>query len=146
MIVAVKRKKKGLLLKVVAVLALIGMFTAYYFHMGNEFKEFDTNKQEHTLKKVDKSEYAKRQRRAAILEDLIFKEAEKAVELLEQRNVQSVKIVEDKLLIVCDPNTNLEPLMVRYGVEALIKSSRKDVKIAIDLKFIVESNYDVKKL
>ena len=62
--------------------------------------------------------------------------------LLEQKHIQSIKIVKDKLYIICDFTTDIEPLLIRYGVAAMIKNSNKNIKIAIDLKTIVENKYD----
>ena len=39
MIVAVKRNKKRNLLKILALIALVVMFGAYYFHMNKNFEE-----------------------------------------------------------------------------------------------------------
>ena len=77
-----------------------------------------------------------------MLEKLIYKEAEKVVDLLDQTNIISIKVVNKKLYIVCDYDTDIEPLLVRYGVNAMIKQSAQNIKIAIDLKFIVESRYE----
>ena len=44
---------------------------------------------------------------------------------------------------VCDFDTDIEPLLVRYGIQAMIRQNAQDIKIAIDLKFIVESRYEV---
>lgn len=79
--------------------------------------------------------------RSIQLENLIFDEAQTVVKLLDQRYIQSVKIVKDKLLIVCDYSTNIEPLLIRYGANALVKNSDRDIKIAIDLAVIVGNRY-----
>ena len=50
--------------------------------------------------------------------------------------------VKDKLYLVCDFNTDIEPLLIRYGVGAMIKNSNQNIKIAIDLKTIVENKYE----
>ena len=43
MIVAVKRNKKRYLIKILSVLALVGMFSAYYYHTNKSFEEAYTN-------------------------------------------------------------------------------------------------------
>lgn len=144
MIVAVKRTNyKRIFIKILSLLAVVGMFTAYYFHMGEEFKEIE---KEVIVKKEKKKTTSKELKRALYLEKIIYKEASKAVDLLRQTKVRDIRVYKNKLLIICDPDTIIEPLMVRYGVLALIKNSSKDIKIAIDLKYIVESNYDEKKI
>jgi hypothetical protein len=77
------------------------------------------------------------------VEKIVYKEAEKCVELLGQEKIRSVRVVKDKLFIVCDYDTNVEPLFIRYGIMALVKSTPEEIKISIDLKFVVESNYEV---
>ena len=61
------------------------------------------------------------------------------VDLLGQKNIQSIKVVKERLFVVCDNNTNIEPVMIRYGVNALVKSTMANIKIAIDLQTIVEN-------
>lgn len=76
------------------------------------------------------------------VEKLIYSEAESCVDLIGQSKIQSVQIVKDKLHIVCDWDTDIEPLFIRYGIMALVKSTPQNIKISIDLKFIVESQYE----
>ena len=73
---------------------------------------------------------------------LVYKEAESCVELIGQEKVQSIKIIKNRLVIVCDWDTDIEGLFVRYGVMALVKSTPENIKIAIELKFIIESRYE----
>ena len=138
MIVAVKRKDyKRILIKAISFVSVIAMFTAYYFHMSEEFSsEPDAKKTNIDIKVSSKNKKAK------IIEKIIYREAETAVDLVGQSNVQEIKIVGKRLLMVCDTNSDLEPLMVRYGVMALVKNGINDIKIAISLDFIVESKYD----
>jgi hypothetical protein len=138
MILVVKSKSyKPLLIKVFSYVGLIVMFAFYYNHMSTKF----TNTNKDLVKKLDIKSDNKKYKLSRTLEKLIFKEAETVVELLSQSNIQSIKIVKEKLFIVCDYDTNIEALLVRYGVNAMIRQSAKDIKIAIDLKFIVESRY-----
>jgi hypothetical protein len=139
MILVVKNKDyKALALKAFSYIGLVVMFYFYYNHMSDKFQS-----QHKTLvKKLDVKGENKKIRLAKKLEKLIFKEAEKVVDLLGQTHIRKIEIKRDRLYLVCDRNTNLEPLMVRYGVNALIRSSMEDIKIAIDLKFIVESKYE----
>jgi hypothetical protein len=139
MIIVIKgRNKKQLIIKALSMLSLIIMFALYYNHMGNKFSSMgneivNNNNLNIQQKVLDKS---------MKLERTIYKEAVIMVNLLEQKNVQSVKVIKDKLLIVCDYGTNIEPLLVRYGVNAMIKSTSKNIKIAVDLKIIVENKYE----
>ena len=141
MILIVKEKGyKAVIRKVLAFSALIIMFSFYYNHMSTQFQE-----QNASLEKKLKEETSKLKKKYNLtkkLERLIYKEAEECVELLGQEKIQSIKIVKNKLYIVCDWNTDTEPLFVRYGVLALVKSTPQSIKIAISLKYIVESKYE----
>jgi hypothetical protein len=108
--------------------------------MSDEFKQ--TNEK---LKKELQIKTAKLQKKYNLskkLERIIYKEAEKCVDLIGQEKIQSIKIEKNKLKIVCDWDTNIEPIFVRYGVIALVKSTPENIKIAIDIKYIVESKYE----
>jgi len=126
--------------KGVAFTSLVLMFSWYYNHMSDEFKQ--TNEK---LKKELQIKTAKLQKKYNLskkLERIIYKEAEKCVDLIGQEKIQSIKIEKNKLKIVCDWDTNIEPIFVRYGVIALVKSTPENIKIAIDIKYIVESKYE----
>ncbi len=139
MILAVQtRNYKTLGLKAFSYIALITMFYFYYNHMSDKFSTQNSV----LVKKLDIKAQDKTIALSKKLEKLIFKEAEMAVDLLGQTNVKSIKIQKSMLYIICDYDTDLEPLLVRYGVKALVKSSVIDIKIALDLKFIVESKYE----
>jgi len=137
MIVAVKRKDyKRVIIKAISFASVIAMFTAYYFHMSEEFSQ-DTKEEQ-----AKKAKLTVKNKKAKTIEKIIYREAETAVDLIGQINVQQIKILGKRLYIVCDTNTDLEPLMIRYGVMALVKHSVKNIKIAINLDFIVGSKYD----
>jgi len=133
MIVTVKRSKKQKIIKLISIIAVIGMFIGYYFYMEEELE----------AKKIAKIKQEKKEMNR-YLERFIYKEVEKAMDLLGQENIQYVKIIQKKIVIVCDLDTNLDALAVRYGTMALIKKTVNDIKIAIDLKYIVESKFNEK--
>ncbi len=140
MIVAVKRKDpKRLIIKIVSIVAVVLMFYSYYSHLSEEF-----SKQEEAAnsKKLEASTKNSKKEKSKKIERLIFREVETAIDLIGQEYVQQVKVVNRKILIVCDANTDLEALTVRYGTMALIKSGLKNTKIAIDLQFIIESKFN----
>ena len=142
MILIVKeRNYKTLLKKSSSYILLVAMFGLYYIHISGKFKEMNDSlstelaeKTEILDKKIDVSKK---------IEKIVYKEAEKSVELLGQEKVKSVKVLKDKLIIVCDYDTNVEPLFIRYGIMALVKSTPQEIKISVDLKFVVESNYEI---
>ncbi len=137
MIVAVKtNSKKRFFIKLASAIVVVGMFILYYFHMSNEFASQQKKEQEAKLKAVEIDNKLAKQKK---LERIIYKEVETAVDLIGQRSVQDVKIISHRALIVVDLGTNLDALKVRYGSSALIKKDLKDIKVAIDLKYILES-------
>ena len=139
MIIVIKGKnRKQLIIKALSMLGLVGMFYLYYGHMSNKFKE----QNDLLVNKLNLKVENKKIETSKKIEDTIYKEAVVVVDLLEQKNVESIKILKDKLFIVCDNDTNIEPVMIRYGVNALIKNTSKNIKIAIDLKTIVENKYE----
>lgn len=141
MIVVVKnRNTKRLAVKSLAVFSLFVMFYLYYNHMSDKFQEQNTAlatkleiKEEHERKINDKS---------IKLENTIYQEALVIVKLLDQKHVHSVKVVQDKLLIICDFSTNIEPVLIRYGVNAMVKHTKTNIKLALDLQTIVENKYE----
>lgn len=143
MIVAVKRKDpKKLIIKIVVAIVLLSMFAMYYNHMSKQYAQVEKEVQE---KKVEDAKIKKEKIKAKKIEKIIFKEVETAIDLIGQEYVQQVKLVDNRVLIVCDANTNLEALKVRYGTKALIKYGLQNIKIAIDLKFVVESKLNEQK-
>ena len=78
------------------------------------------------------------------IETAILTEVEKAVDLIGQEHIRHVKIIEDKVILVCEPTTNLDALMVRYGAMALIKKTLNEIVIAVDINFILKSRLNAK--
>lgn len=140
MIVAVKTKsRKRFFIKLLIFASLIIMFGAYYMHMSEQFEQ---QQKEEAAKKVQTIKENSKKEKSRKLERIVYREIETAVDLIGQRQVLDVKIISNKALIVVEPDTNLDALKVRYGSTALIKKSIKDIKIALDLKYIIESRYN----
>jgi hypothetical protein len=126
------------MIKALSMLSLIVMFWFYYGHMSDKFK-----KQNDTLiAKLNLKKKAQKTDKKRSIEKTIYKEAEIIVNLIEQKYVRSIKIEKSKLLIVCDYNTDIEPVLIRYGVNAMIKHTSKNIKMALDLRIIVENKYE----
>jgi len=139
MIVIIKGSNiKQLIIKALSMLSLVLMFYFYYGHMSNKFKA----QNEQLISKLNIKKEIKKADLSVKFEKTIYKEAVIVVDLLDQKHIQSIKIVKDKLLIICDYDTNIEPVLIRYGVNALIKNTSQNVKIALDLKIIVENKYE----
>ena len=139
MIVIVNSKSyKKLIVKLLSYVGLLIMFYFYYNHMSNKFQQQNEKlKQSLNIAKTTKKNNISKEN-----EQIIYKEAVIITNLIDQKYIESMKIVKDRLLIICDPNTNIEPLMVRYGVKAYIKDTQKNIKIAIDLSTIMEKKND----
>lgn len=145
MIVAVKRNKKRTLLKVVSLLVLIAMLGAYYFYMNKNFEEQQQRELEtKQALKLQEEEKQKKEKEKKDIENAILTEVEKAIDLLGQEHIIHVKIIEDKIIIICEPATNLDALLVRYGAMALIKKTLNETVIAVDINFILKSRLNAK--
>ena len=142
MIVAVKRNKKQKLIKIISLLVVVGMFAGYYFYMSNEFAQQEKQKQE--LQKAKKIQLDKKKKAKKNAERALILEIEKAVDLIGQEYINHVKIIENKVVIICEPKTNLDALTVRYGTMALIKNTLNEIIIAIDVNYILESRLNEK--
>ncbi|BAK72218.1 hypothetical protein [Arcobacter sp. L] len=143
MIVAVKRNRKQKFIKLISLVVLVAMFGAYYYYMNKTFEE--KQKQELQEKQALKIEEEKKEKAKKNLERAILSEVEKAVDLVGQEHIKHVKLIENKVVIVCEPDTNLDALIVRYGVMALIKRTLTEVIVAVDINFILKSKSNEKK-
>jgi hypothetical protein len=137
MIVAVKRNKKQKFIKILSLVILVAMFGGYYYYMSKNFEEQQQKDLE--AKQALKIEEDKKIENKKNFERAILTEVEKAADLIGQEYIRHVKIIENKVVIICEPNTNLEALMVRYGAMALVKNTLNEIIIAIDIKLILES-------
>ena len=133
MIVVVKRNKNLKLLKIAIALA----FTmAIAFFLYNKFQ----TKQEELKSITEKQEILKEKDENKLdIEKAILSEAEKAIELVGQEHIRIVKIIDNKIVIECEPNSNLEALFVRYGAMAIIEKTFNETVIAVDINYILKS-------
>ncbi|RXJ67129.1 hypothetical protein CRV08_11090 [Halarcobacter ebronensis] len=140
MIIAVKSTtRKKIITKFLSVGAVVLLCLFYYYYMSDTYAQKQKIENEKKLQQIKEEERGKNSNK---LEKLIYREIESAVDLIGQRKVIDVKIVSNRALLVVDPDTNLDALKVRYGSAALIKKSVNDIKIAIDLKYVIESKYN----
>lgn len=142
MIVAVKTNKKQKFIKYISLVVLICMFGGYYYYTGKAFEEQQRIELEN--KKAQKIEEDKQEKIKNDIERAILLEVEKAVDLVGQEHIKHVKIVENKVVLICEPNTNLDALLVRYGVMAFVKKTLNEVIIAVDIDFILKSKLNAK--
>lgn len=137
MIVAVKRNKKQKLIKLISILVAIAMFVAYFMYLNQQHKDEAFKKL--NIKKAKEIKEKKLKDIKIKYEKMILQESEKAVDLIGQKSVQLIKIVDNKIVIICDLNSNLDALMVRYGTMALVKRTIKETIVILDINYIIES-------
>jgi hypothetical protein len=139
MIVIIKgRNKNQLIIKGLSMLSLVVMFYFYYGHMSDKFK----NQNNQLVNKLKVKTQNKKLDLSKKLEKIIYKEAVVVVDLLDQKHIQSIKIINEKLLIICDYNTNIEPVLIRYGVKALVKNTSQNIKIALDIDTMMGKKHE----
>lgn len=139
MIVAVKKNKNYKLLKIILLVASIFMLILFLYNKNeerNELKKSELVKKEILTIEANKKEDTKKDMERAILA-----EVEKAVDLVGQEHIRTIKIIDNKIVIVCETDANLEALFVRYGAMALIKKTLSETVIAVDINFILKSKF-----
>ena len=140
MIIIIKEKDyKRIFIKILSATSLFIMFYLYYGHMSEKFQEQNNQLSNELNIQVQNV----KNRVSDKMEAAIYKEAVLLVDMLNQRHIQSIKILKDNLFIICDYNTDIEPVLIRYGVNAFVKNTSTNIKIAINLKMIVENKYEV---
>ena len=142
MIVAVKRNKKQKIVKFISLLVFGCILGSYYYYTSKTFAEQQQIELED--KKAQKLEEEKQEKTKKDIERAILVEVEKAVDLVGQENIKHVKIVENKVVLVCELDTNLDALLVRYGVMAFVKKTLNEIIIAVDIDFILKSRLNAK--
>jgi len=145
MILAVKRPKKNYLLKIISLLIIIGISVMYYNDLNKKHEEqIKRDLEAKQLLKIQEEKKEKKEKEKKEAEAAILAEIEKVIDLVGQEYVTNAKIIEDKLIIICQPETNLDALIVRYGAMALIKRTVNEIVIAIDINFILKSRLNAK--
>lgn len=130
MIVTVKNSKKKKIIKFLSFLFVGGMFLGYYYYQSYNFQQqVIENEKKLEAQKIENKENEMNSK----IERAIVLEIERAVDLIGQENVNYVKIIENKAIIVCKKDSNLDALMVRYGTLALIKQTLNETIIALDI-------------
>ena len=134
MIVVVRRNNKRKVIKLLSFVILIGIFSGYYFYINQKsVQENNTN----TSKKIQTQEKKKYNK---IVEKNILNEVEKIVDLIGQKYVQDVKIIEENIVVFCLLGTNTDALKVRYGSTVLIENTIDEIIVMIDIKDLFRSN------
>lgn len=140
MIVAVKRNKSQKILKIIIVVLLVSG-GAYYYNDYIETARINAEKQklEEEQKRVLKAKEEEEEKIKQEAQREILAEVEKAVNLIGQEYVRDVKLIKNKVVFVCEPDTNIDALVVRYGAMALIKKTFDEIVIVVDIDFILKN-------
>ncbi|MFW2565047.1 hypothetical protein ACN5O4_00480 [Aliarcobacter butzleri] len=140
MIVAVKRNKSQKILKIIIVFLLVSG-GAYYYNDYVETARINAEKQklEEEQKRVLKAKEEEQEKIKQEAQREILAEVEKAVNLIGQEYVRDVKLIKNKVVFVCEPDTNIDALVVRYGAMALIKKTFDEIVIVVDIDFILKN-------
>jgi hypothetical protein len=140
MIVAVKRNKSQKILKIIIVVLLVSG-GAYYYNDYVETARINAEKQklEEEQKRVLKAKEEEQEKIKQEAQRKILGEVEKAVNLIGQEYVRDVKLIKNKVVFVCEPDTNIDALVVRYGAMALIKKTFDEIVIVVDIDFILKN-------
>ncbi|MFW3371562.1 hypothetical protein ACN9J5_01975 [Aliarcobacter butzleri] len=140
MIVAVKRNKSQKILKIIIVVLLVSG-GAYYYNDYVETVRINAEKQklEEEQKRVLKAKEEEQEKIKQEAQREILAEVEKAVNLIGQEYVRDVKLIKNKVVFVCEPDTNIDALVVRYGAMALIKKTFDEIVIVVDIDFILKN-------
>ncbi|MCR8710666.1 hypothetical protein [Aliarcobacter butzleri] len=140
MIVAVKRNKSQKILKIIIVVLLVSG-GAYYYNDYIETARINAEKQklEEEQKRVLKAKEEEQEKIKQEAQREILAEVEKAVNLIGQEYVRDVKLIKNKVVFVCEPDTNIDALVVRYGAMALVKKTFDEVVIVVDIDFILKN-------
>lgn len=140
MIVAVKRNKSQKILKIIIVVLLVSA-GAYYYNDYVETARINAEKQklEEEQKRVLKAKEEEQEKIKQEAQREILAEVEKAVNLIGQEYVRDVKLIKNKVVFVCEADTNIDALVVRYGAMALIKKTFDEIVIVVDIDFILKN-------
>lgn len=140
MIVAVKRNKSQKILKIIIVVLLVSG-GAYYYNDYVETARINAEKQklEEEQKRILKAKEEEQEKIKQEAQREILAEVEKAVNLIGQEYVRDIKLIKKKVVFVCEPDTNIDALVVRYGAMALIKKTFDEIVIVVDIDFILKN-------
>ncbi|MFW3341795.1 hypothetical protein [Aliarcobacter butzleri] len=140
MIVAVKRNKSQKILKIIIVVLLVSG-GAYYYNNYVETARINAEKLklEEEQKRILKAKEEEQEKIKQEAQREILAEVEKAVNLIGQEYVRDVKLIKNKVVFVCEPDTNIDALVVRYGAMALIKKTFDEIVIVVDIDFILKN-------
>lgn len=139
MIVAIKKNKSKNVLKIMIVLLVV--FGIFYYNNYQETIRIDAQNQKIEEEKQEALKIAQEKKANEIEEAqrTILNEVEKSVSLVGQEHVKDLRLVKNKIVFICEPNTNIDALAVRYGAMALIKKTFDETVVVVDIDFILKN-------
>jgi len=109
-----------------------------------ELKELELKEQKEREKKEQEEqrlirlENERKEQEKQNIQRIILIEAEQVVALVGQEYIEDVKIVKNKIVYICKPNTNIEAITIRYGANALVKKSYNEIVVVVDIEYILK--------
>jgi hypothetical protein len=141
MIVVVKADEfKKRVVKILLYASLITMFGAYYIHTSKKMQELNEQASLKNNKNAFKPQ-SKEDKKAKKIEKFIYKEAQIIVDIIGQQYIKSCKVAKNRLVFIVDNNVSIEPMMVRYGANMLVKYEKYRTLTAVDVSFVLKNKY-----
>lgn len=136
MIVAVKRNNK----QKYTILAL-AVFVAFVLFLifKSVYQKSEISNENGIKREILQVEANEKSNDAKILEKAILSEVEKVVDLVGQEHIRTIKIIDNKIVIVCEKDAVLEALFIRYGAMAMVKKTLNETVLAVDINYILKS-------
>jgi hypothetical protein len=116
------------------------MFGAYYIHTSKKMQELNEQASLKNNKNAFKSQ-SKEDRKAKKIEKFIYNEAQIIVDIIGQQYIKSCKVAKNRLVFIVDNNVSIEPMMVRYGANMLVKYEKYRTLTAVDVSFVLKNKY-----
>ncbi|HJE02286.1 hypothetical protein AAX26_00275 [Aliarcobacter thereius] len=144
MIIAIKRKRKTKLL--IKKIIFFALFFAIIFIGYSSYEKFNLKQEQIRVeaeleieRNLEKKQLEKEQLE---IHTIILAETQRVVELIDQKNVEDIRIFKNKVVYILKPNTNISAIEIRYGAHALVKRSFKEIVVVVDLENILKGKLE----
>jgi len=94
--------------------------------------------QEKEKQRLIRLENERKEQEKQNIQRVILIEAEQVVALVGQEYIEDIKILKNKIVYICKPNTNIEAITIRYGANALVKRSYNEIVVVVDIEYILK--------
>ena len=138
MIVVVKANEfKRKVIKALLYASVISMFIAYYIHTSKRMQELNNQTANANIEKPLNDQ----QKKAKKIEKILYNEAQVVVDIIGQEYIRSCKVAKNRLVMIIDNNISIEPMLVRYGANMLVKYEKNRTLTAVDVSFVLKNKY-----